>query len=164
MKIYACLQMCILSHFHGGNRGSNPRGDAIKSYTYRYFPAIYMAVSATCPPGVLAAVASRARIGAHVSTVSALATIARMDSPPCLHPAHSTPYGTEFLLYGIAHRVQAANVARPWHRVNVFVEHPGGCYTCRWFGHRVADEVWCGYPGGRTRTIASASSLRVLGA
>jgi len=23
-----------------------------------------------------------------------------------------------------------------FYRVNVFAEHPGGCYTCRWFGER----------------------------
>jgi hypothetical protein len=32
--------------------------------------------------------------------------------------------------------------------VNAFVDHPGGCYTCRWFGDRRGGAVWCGYPGG----------------
>ena len=32
-------------------------------------------------------------------------------------------------------------------RVNVFAEHLGGRYACRWFGHRVDIAVWCGNPG-----------------
>jgi hypothetical protein len=27
-------------------------------------------------------------------------------------------------------------------------EHPGGCYTCRYFGERRDPAVWCAYPGG----------------
>jgi hypothetical protein len=40
--------------------------------------------------------------------------------------------------------------------VNVFTEHPGGCYTCRWFGERlVGTSVWCGYPSaGHVRSQA----------
>jgi hypothetical protein len=34
------------------------------------------------------------------------------------------------------------------YRVNVFAEHLGGCYTCRWFGERVDVAVWCAKPGG----------------
>jgi hypothetical protein len=34
------------------------------------------------------------------------------------------------------------------YHVNVFAEHPGGCYTCRYFGHRVEPAVWCAFPGG----------------
>ncbi len=35
------------------------------------------------------------------------------------------------------------------------VEHPGGCYTCRYFGHRVGVAVWCGRPdGGHVRSQA----------
>lgn len=26
-------------------------------------------------------------------------------------------------------------------------EHPGGCFACRCFGHRVDVAVWCGKPG-----------------
>ena len=38
--------------------------------------------------------------------------------------------------------------AEPRHaQVNAFVDHPGGCYACRWFGKRVGTEVRCGYPG-----------------
>jgi hypothetical protein len=32
-------------------------------------------------------------------------------------------------------------------RVNVFAEHPGGCFTCRYFGERVDVAVWCARPG-----------------
>jgi hypothetical protein len=39
-------------------------------------------------------------------------------------------------------------VAPTFSRVNVFVEHPGGCYTCRWFGERVDVAVSCARPGG----------------
>jgi hypothetical protein len=35
-----------------------------------------------------------------------------------------------------------------FYRVNVFAEHPGGCYTCRYFGERVGVAVWCAQPGG----------------
>jgi hypothetical protein len=31
---------------------------------------------------------------------------------------------------------------------NPHVEHPGGCYACRWFGHRVDVAVWCARPSG----------------
>ncbi|HEV8552516.1 MAG TPA: hypothetical protein VGR65_03890 [Casimicrobiaceae bacterium] len=34
-----------------------------------------------------------------------------------------------------------------FHHVNVFADHPGGCYTCRWFGERIDVAVWCGKPG-----------------
>jgi len=27
-------------------------------------------------------------------------------------------------------------------------EHPGGCYTCRYFGERRDPAVWCAKPGG----------------
>ena len=34
-------------------------------------------------------------------------------------------------------------------------ERPGGCFTCRWFGHRVDVAVWCGKPGfGHVRSQA----------
>ena len=28
------------------------------------------------------------------------------------------------------------------------IDHPGGCYTCRFFGERRDPAVWCAYPGG----------------
>ncbi len=31
---------------------------------------------------------------------------------------------------------------------NPATEHPGGCYVCRYFGHRVDVAVWCALPGG----------------
>jgi len=39
---------------------------------------------------------------------------------------------------------------RPPHvcHINAFVDHRGGCYTCRWFGENMGGVVWCGYPGG----------------
>ena len=45
---------------------------------------------------------------------------------------------------------QGGRVAAPqsFYRVNVFAVHPGGCYTCRHFGHRVDVAVWCALPGG----------------
>jgi len=39
-------------------------------------------------------------------------------------------------------------IAPAFYRVNVFAEHPGGCYTCRWFGERVDVAVWCARPSG----------------
>ena len=33
------------------------------------------------------------------------------------------------------------------YRVDVFTEHPGGCYTCRHFGERLDPAVWCRNPG-----------------
>jgi hypothetical protein len=45
--------------------------------------------------------------------------------------------------------------APAFYRVNVFAEHPGGCYTCHYFGHRVDVAVWCGKPGqGHVRSQA----------
>ncbi|HEY3255778.1 MAG TPA: hypothetical protein VGJ91_17590 [Polyangiaceae bacterium] len=38
--------------------------------------------------------------------------------------------------------------ALAFYRVNVFAKHPGGCYTCRYFGERVDVAVWCAQPGG----------------
>jgi hypothetical protein len=38
---------------------------------------------------------------------------------------------------------------------NPAAEHPGGCFTCRYFGHRVDVPVWCGKPGhGHVRSRA----------
>jgi hypothetical protein len=38
---------------------------------------------------------------------------------------------------------------------NSTVEHPGGCYSCRYFAHRVDVAVWCGMPGqGHVRSQA----------
>ena len=38
---------------------------------------------------------------------------------------------------------------------NPAVEHPGGCFTCRYFGERVDVAVWCGRPGhGHVRSQA----------
>ena len=38
---------------------------------------------------------------------------------------------------------------------NPHAEHPGGCFTCRYFGHRVDVAVWCGKPGcGHVRSQA----------
>ena len=35
------------------------------------------------------------------------------------------------------------------------VDHPGGCYACRYFGERVDVAVWCGRPGhGHVRSQA----------
>ena len=31
---------------------------------------------------------------------------------------------------------------------NPAIEHPGGCFTCRYFGERVDVAVWCARPGG----------------
>jgi hypothetical protein len=31
---------------------------------------------------------------------------------------------------------------------NPHTEHPGGCFTCRYFGERVDVAVWCARPGG----------------
>lgn len=31
---------------------------------------------------------------------------------------------------------------------NPMAEHPGGCYTCRYFGERRDPAVWCAKPGG----------------
>jgi hypothetical protein len=31
---------------------------------------------------------------------------------------------------------------------NPTAEHPGGCYSCRYFGERRDPAVWCGKPGG----------------
>jgi hypothetical protein len=31
---------------------------------------------------------------------------------------------------------------------NPTIEHPGGCFTCAYFGHRVDVAVWCARPGG----------------
>ena len=31
---------------------------------------------------------------------------------------------------------------------NPAIEHPGGCYTCAHFGHRVGAAVWCARAGG----------------
>ena len=45
--------------------------------------------------------------------------------------------------------------APAFYSVNVFAEHPGGCYTYAWFGHRVDVAVWCGKPGqGHVRSQA----------
>jgi hypothetical protein len=34
-------------------------------------------------------------------------------------------------------------------------EHPGGCFSCRYFGERVDVAVWCGKPGhGHVRSQA----------
>jgi hypothetical protein len=30
---------------------------------------------------------------------------------------------------------------------NPRAEHPGGCYTCRYFGERIDVAVWCAMPG-----------------
>jgi len=38
---------------------------------------------------------------------------------------------------------------------NPHADHPGGCFTCRYFGHRVDVAVWCGKPGcGHVRSQA----------
>ena len=31
---------------------------------------------------------------------------------------------------------------------NPAAERPGGCFSCRWFGHHVGVAVWCAQPGG----------------
>src|SRR5213595_782473 len=42
----------------------------------------------------------------------------------------------------------------PW-TFNPGAEHPGGCFTCRYFGERVDVAVWCGMPGhGHVRSQA----------
>ena len=45
-------------------------------------------------------------------------------------------------------RFDRVETAPDFYRVNVFAEHPGGCYTCRYFGERVGVAVWCAKPGG----------------
>jgi hypothetical protein len=30
---------------------------------------------------------------------------------------------------------------------NPVMEHPGGCYTCRYFGERRDVAIWCAHPG-----------------
>jgi hypothetical protein len=38
---------------------------------------------------------------------------------------------------------------------NPHTDHPGGCFSCRYFGHRVDVAVWCGKPGrGHVRSQA----------
>jgi hypothetical protein len=78
-----------------------------------------------------------------------------MESPLRSHPESSAPFAIEVLLYGIAHRLPVANPAHRRHEVNAFADHPGGGYTCRWFGERVSGAVWCGYPrAGHVRSQA----------
>ena len=40
-------------------------------------------------------------------------------------------------------------VEPPLDQFKAFADHPGGCYTCRWFGERVDVAVWCAHPGGQ---------------
>jgi hypothetical protein len=40
------------------------------------------------------------------------------------------------------------------------VDRPGGCFSCRYFGHLVDVAVWC---GKRSRSLAGRSRLRALG-
>jgi len=35
-------------------------------------------------------------------------------------------------------------------------ERPGGCYTCRYFGHRVDSAVWCSRPNGEHVRLQAA--------
>jgi hypothetical protein len=52
--------------------------------------------------------------------------------------------------------MSARQIATPsFYRVNVFAQHSDGCFTCRYFGHRVDGAVWCGRPGhGHVRSQA----------
>src|SRR5437899_1716047 len=38
-------------------------------------------------------------------------------------------------------------LGQPHAAFNAFADRLGGCYTCRWFGHRVDVAVWCAKPG-----------------
>jgi hypothetical protein len=40
---------------------------------------------------------------------------------------------------------------------NAITERPGGCYTCRYFGHRVDSAVWCSRPNGEHVRLQAAS-------
>ena len=50
---------------------------------------------------------------------------------------------------------------------NPSVKHPGGCFVCRYFGHRVEGAVWCGRPGGehvRSQALDTAAVAGLLAA
>ena len=36
----------------------------------------------------------------------------------------------------------------PRYQFSPAMDHPGGCYTCRYFGERRDPAVWCANPGG----------------
>jgi hypothetical protein len=40
---------------------------------------------------------------------------------------------------------------------DAITERPGGCYTCRYFGHRVESAVWCYRPNGEHVRLQAAS-------
>jgi len=39
---------------------------------------------------------------------------------------------------------------------DAMTERPGGCYTCRYFGHRVESAVWCSRPNGEHVRLQAA--------
>ena len=65
-----------------------------------------------------------------------------MDS----RPLNLAPRTIEVLLHGIARRLYIPTLAPRVVRINAFVDHPSGCYTCRWFGERVGFDVRCADP------------------
>ena len=55
----------------------------------------------------------------------------------------------------LASAAQAHDGAMQHATFNPHADHPGGCFTCRYFGHRVDVAVWCGKPGhGHVRSQA----------